>query len=123
MFALSKAKENLTRDHEHAKKLAKGIADGLDQNAKEIINVDVQNTETNIVHLQIKQKKLHPTFFLERFSTVNIYNLSLFFIFLNFMLSDDSIIRSLKMSLKNWAQKLWLKPARLMRRLFAFSLI
>ena len=72
LFALSKAKENLTRDHEHAKKLAKGIADGLDQNAKEIINVDVQNTETNIVHLQIKQKKLHPTFFLERFSTVNI---------------------------------------------------
>lgn len=70
LFALSKAKENLTKDHIHAKKLAQGIADGLDDKTKRIISVNVQNTQTNIVHLTIEDRKLKTSDFIKRFEHV-----------------------------------------------------
>lgn len=70
LYALSKAKENLTKDHVNAKKLAQGIVNGLDEKTKEIVGLDVANVETNIVHLEIKPKKLTTSVFLERFATV-----------------------------------------------------
>lgn len=71
LYALSKAKENLSKDHANAKKLAQGIADGLDEKTKQLISVDVKNTETNIVHLAILPKKLSTNVFLKRFALVN----------------------------------------------------
>ena len=73
LHALSKAKENLTADNLNAKRLAKGIYDGLDKSTREVISVDVENTETNIVHLKILSNKLNALAFLERFACVIIF--------------------------------------------------
>lgn len=70
LYALSKAKETLTADHKNAKRLAQGIHDGLDKTTRELISVDVENTETNIVHLNILPKKLNAGVFIERFASV-----------------------------------------------------
>lgn len=77
LHALRNAEANLKLDHENAQKLAKGLSEG----ANGIIFVDVQNTQTNIVHANILPKNLTIQTFIERLQMVYIIIISFTFVY------------------------------------------
>jgi threonine aldolase len=66
LHALRNAEANLKLDHENAQKLARGISEG----ANGVVTVDVQNIQTNIVHVKIVPPSLSIQTFIERLKMV-----------------------------------------------------
>ena len=75
LLALSRAKENMTKDHENAKKLAHGIESCLNPAAKELFRIDAINVQTNIVHLGIVSNKLDSNQLVKRLSIVSFFGI------------------------------------------------
>lgn len=72
LVALTRAKENLTKDHANAKKLAEGIEKSLKAipEAQDLLSVDSKSIQTNIVHLSILSDSLTPVDIIKRLTTV-----------------------------------------------------
>jgi threonine aldolase len=68
LYGLSKAKENLTLDHDNAKRLASGLINNV---SSDLIKVDLDKTETNMVKVDIVSKNLNASSFLSRLSQVD----------------------------------------------------
>lgn len=68
LYGLSKAKENLTQDHENAKKLARGI----NECAKGVVEVDENQVQTNIVLMKIVKNGLNTQQLLHRLKNVRL---------------------------------------------------
>lgn len=66
LHGLERAPQNLARDHEHARKLMRGI----NENSCGLIGVDVEQVQTNIVHVKVLNSKVDLQKFVSRLELV-----------------------------------------------------